>query len=418
MADNNATVPASSVSWESGESDNMKQDLVKEMNQEDPAGGKSTPPPEVNWEGEESKKEPAPEGGPKGDEKNKDKGDSGGQVDQGDKNSEEGEDSMFYNPEEMYPDEEIHPNQYKTKFDAAQGVVNKARMLYDNYSEMKEAGVDPNAMDLPDYLDGDIENLKKYFDVAQVADMDDEKVVSVIYQSDKFIPEVKELAKTQKSEYETTKQINELASELNQEKDPLIQSINQRFGISLSDKSIDTNEKLLAKMDDVISDAEEDEKQDLQSIKNQFIDFSKKLSRYDSLVEKKEKGDTQKGWTEEDAKSAFRQFVQLNPNSDVNKFPEVRQSFGAWIEIHGSNFDLGRASGWKQAEREYMKVIDDLKKKHNAKQAKQQVEKKKPERQQPPAQEWGSNKTDPYREQMNSLKAEKEALKREMNLGK
>jgi len=403
MDDNKPTTSQSSISWESGEADNAKQELMDEMNNDDPAGGKTTPPPEVSWEGDAGEEgDPPPASG-----------DPSGEGDEG------GEDTMFYNPSELYPDEEIHPNQYKTKFDAAQGVVNKARMLYENYSQMKEAGVDPNAMDLPSYLDGDIDNLKQFFDVSQVAEMEDDKIVSVIYESDKFIPEVKELAKSQKSEYELNNQINELLTDLNKAKDPLFKSINDRFGISLADKSIDSDQKLLSKMDQLIDQADEDDAGDLRSIKQEYIDFAKKVDQYDTLLKKKEAGDVQQGYTEEDAKKAFRQFVKLNPNSDVNKFPEVRESFGAWIEIHGSKYDLGKSSGWKQAERAYMNVISDLKNKYNAKQAQQEAKKKKPAKSTPPpTQRSSETKSDPYREQMRDIRREKEQLKREMNLGR
>lgn len=396
-----------------------KQALAAEMNEGDERGSQISDP-DFSWEGEDPTP-PEPEEGPQpeGDDPKPEPESEGEdpQPEEGDPETEE-EEGDFYNPEELYPDDDVHPNQFKTKYDAVKGVVHKAKMLNDMYTNLQDYGVDPNAIDLPDFIEGNVDNLKDYFDHNKVADMDDEQIRKIIYTADKHIPSVKDIVADQKTSYEANKQVSNLESYVEENRSDTLNIVQDDFDIDPNDPSVDTDEKLVKAIDSAVKDAHKDDRQDLINKRNKVVEFLNKTLELQKLKDSGPQKDTEQ-YSEEDFKNAFVDFRKLNRNSEIFKHESVLDEFMAYVDLNGDKFEMHKPSGWKRAERSFLNQMEELKKKTMAKKAKERASEDKPtgDRNRQPEPKFDSRfKDDPYRQQRKSLNDEKKALAREMTV--
>lgn len=143
--------------------------------------------------GEEEPGEGSPDGGtPSGEDPGAD-GDGGeepgeGGADAGEGGASDGDgdggSDMFYDPELHVEGEPSHSNKFPSREQAEFAAIEKAQLLKDKISEMKEDDVDPGAIKLPSAVDNDPEQLDNMTSLEVVNAMDDDDLRGFLNESD------------------------------------------------------------------------------------------------------------------------------------------------------------------------------------------------------------------------------------------
>lgn len=122
---------------------------------------------------------------------------------------EEKEDELFYDAKRDHPQARVAPTLYRDRESATVGVIAKVSLISDLKARLENMGSGMGALDVPEALEGEWDNLEILADPERLATMDDETLKKTVFEFDKVISAAKTKANTieQKAQQEREIQV-------------------------------------------------------------------------------------------------------------------------------------------------------------------------------------------------------------------
>jgi hypothetical protein len=295
-----------------------------------------------------------------------DKGSSKGSQETSSDDSKEG-DKSFYTPEEYKSQNDLsidvpHTNEFNTRSDAEFAAVNKASMIKKQLKEFSDDGIDRGAIQLPDILEGDIDNINNMEDMARISSVDDDDLKKFLWQSDNFRHRLDDKSERVRG----NRQSQQTSQEFEQLEKSLYDGLQDVLGKDMIDnqseevlRKINTDKQegqqwLAGKIDERI---ENELSQDIKAI-DEFIEsdyaglmeqteFARELDkRRDSLEQSKKDLESTYQNVLDDYTKAFDMAPKVNDSKEATDAQMVQE---AWDAI----------DTWQQDQAGYSNLLDD-----------------------------------------------------------
>lgn len=286
----------------------------------------------------------------------------------------EDEEDTFYDPERDAADQQdTAPNVFKDRVSANLGLVSKGSYMKKLAQKLEEVGGSIGALELPDVLGGDADQLDDAFSVDKVSTLSDEEARKAITQADQFINRMKrkieriETVKNQEAEQQGyQKEIQDSAKQ--------VAEILTEFGFTRSEiQSIKSDADVFTRIDGEVQKLEEgaedfiqengykafrDKLDGLRGQRDKLEELTNRIAKAQEAQQSKAAG--QKEVTPEMVASAIEEFKLDRPDSWVFKDETgvTLESLVATANRRG--WEMATAADWVRNAAEFKKIIDGM----------------------------------------------------------